>query len=247
VIASLHGYITDSETGDAIVSAEVTIVEHIGVMEANVYRAFSVTDGFYSLENMAFENRPIIVDISVEAGGYGLIKETNVGLAEGDNTLNFDMVWRGGPRDVPSFISYQLPDQIVSGEEFPVSMTVYLPYQDARMRAFLELRLPKPGDPRFYTDARWELLPDTLYDGLTDKGDYIRFYSAGIHALEATGKAICLHKYFHFNEPLPPGIYDINYRLDRRFFELINGRLRSIYEPFPYKSGLVKVGAVEIT
>ncbi|GAJ11102.1 unnamed protein product, partial [marine sediment metagenome] len=81
VIASLHGYITDSETGDAIVSAEVTIVEHIGVMEANVYRAFSVTDGFYSLENMAFENRPIIVDISVEAGGYGLIKETNVGLA----------------------------------------------------------------------------------------------------------------------------------------------------------------------
>jgi len=91
LMASLHGYVTDVETGAAIFGAEITVVELTDFMEANVYKTTIGTNGFYSLENMLFENSPIVVDISVEAAGYDLIKLKDVGLAEGDNELNFKM------------------------------------------------------------------------------------------------------------------------------------------------------------
>lgn len=246
LIASLHGHITDSETIDAIVSAEVTVVEHTGFMEANVYRALSDTNGFYSLENMAFDNKPIIVDISVEAGGYELIKETGVGLAEGPNTLNFEMVWKGGSRDIPRFISYQLPDQIASGEEFPVNMTVYLPYQEELFKAYIQIQLPE--NKRINTMERWKLLPATLYDPLRLKKDYIRFDRAGTHTLEAIGKAIYRTSiWWGTYAPLPPGTYDVNAFVERYHVEPTDSGLKyggpsDAY----YEWGPVKVGTVEI-
>lgn len=246
LIASLHGHITDSETGNAIVSAEVTIVEHTGIMEANVYRTLSNTGGFYSLSDMALENKPIVVDISVEAGGYELIKETDVGLVEGDNTRDFDMVWRGGSRDVPSFISYQLPDQIVSGKEFPVSITIYLPYQDELFKAYLQIQLPE--NKRINTMERWKLLPATLYDPLRLKRDYIRFDSAGTITLEATGKAIYRTSiWLGTFAPMPPGTYDVNAFVERYHVEPINGTLKygGVSDAY-YEWGPVKVGTVQV-
>ncbi len=250
-VASLSGYV--AEAGEAIVSAKVTIVEHLDLMKANVYRTFSDTKGFYSLENMAFGNRPIIVDISVESTGYIMIKQKDVPLAEGDNTLNFDMIWGGGSRDVPSFISYQLPDQIVSGEWFPVSMTIYLPYQDELFKANLQIQLPEI--PQWNTMVRWGLLPATLYDGLTDKKDYIRFDRAGEYTLEAIGKAVRFGTWKWSRErgwwreetPLPLGTYDVNAFVERYHVEPINGTLKygGISDAY-YEWGPVKVGTVEI-
>ncbi len=131
-VASLSGYVT--EAGEAIAGAEVTVVEHTGFMEANVYRIYSGANGFYSMENMVFENRPIVVDISVEAVGYTMIKLVDAILAEGDNTLNFEMT---APPPVPEVVLSNLviePSEVMVGERVYIRVTG-TNYSDAYYKA----------------------------------------------------------------------------------------------------------------
>jgi len=182
-----------------------------------------------------------------------MINLKDEGLAEGDNTLDFDMVWRLETRDIPYFIDYQLPDQIVSGEEFPASFTIYLPYyQQRKFDAILTIRLPEtvPLDEylKFRALIKWKFLPDILYDQLGDdphvgKADWIRFDQAGVLTAEVIGKAVTMA----ILAPLPPGTYEVSASVSSKDTHIYSGdKLSRSSYGFRYTSDLIKVGTVEI-
>lgn len=215
-VARLYGYITDNETGEPVFGADITVYQDYDSETAD-YHVFTNEQGYYEITDMIPE---VSASMVVEAGGYKDYIRAGVRIHEGDNERNISLEWLGGSRTVPRFTSYSLPDQIVSGEEFPVAMTVWLPYKHNRLfevYLIIETKGSSPaGDCRNIV-ITWRFLPASTYDQgdpewLREKG-YIRFDQEGQYLLETMAMAI--QECEKSEMPVRPGIYEVRARVER--------------------------------
>ena len=226
LMARLYGYITDADTGAAIAGAPITVVEKTGFMEANVYETTSDINGFYSMD-MAFENSPIVVDISVKAIRYEMLIMEEVSLAEGDNELNFQMI----PKEIPVEpvpISVDYPEQVVSDAEFWAGQTLFLPYASGIRYSF---SLGARGDDTYLRLGMQgtSYLAADIYDKLEELGflpeqkgrpkKYIRFSESGEYTHYGVGAdsysepAKANYTYWGVADvPFPAGVYPVRRR-----------------------------------
>jgi len=244
--ARLYGYITDNETGEPVVGADITVYQDYDTKTAD-YHVYTNEQGYYEITDMIPEVRASMV---IYAGGYKDYTRTGIPIYEGDNERNIVLTWAGGSRDVPKFVSYSLPSQVVSGEEFPISMTVWLPYRpgiEVNCRLMIQPR-PKAGLIRIYP-IREQFLTAKDWDKCNEyfQGKYIRFDSEGGYTLETVARA----EYEEYRTdkilPLPPGIYDVNYTITRQCVEV---RGEGTVHHFPcdeeYDTGSIVVGTFEV-
>jgi len=253
----LYGYITDNETGEPVVGAYGTVYQEFDTKGAD-HDLLTDENGFYEITGMVPEAYNEMV---IYAGGYKTYTRTGISIHEGDNERNIVLTWGGGSRIVPRFISYSLPSQVVAGEEFPVSMTIWLPYPTKAMKVTASLRSDTSGEACTAsghcsdTTIEWRLLPDFIYDQCDQewlaKEGYIRFDHEGQYLLEGTGKATheCQQTRYHrWEEPVPPGTYDVGAEITKNFTKVSKiGRLTGYSSDHPdYYSWLAKVGTVEV-
>ncbi len=236
VTARLYGYITDNETGEPVVGANGKVYQDYDSKTAD-YDIYTDENGFYEIIGMIPE---VSASMYVYAGGYEDYTKTGVRIHEGDNERNIVLTWGGGPRIVPKFVSYSLPSQIVSGEEFPVAMTVWLPYKTG-VHAYCRMKIERIEriniiQGRFFTAFDWDRFNEYF------KEKYLRFDSEGEYTLEAVAKAIDKD-----DKPLPPGIYEVSYTIMRGCIEVTEtGTIRNFTCDEDYDTGSVVVGTIEV-
>ena len=253
--ARLYGYITDNETGEPVFGADITVYQDYDTKTAD-YHVYTDEKGYYEITGMIPE---ISGKMVIYAGGYKDYTKTGIPIHEGDNERNIVLTWAGGSRFVPEFVSYSLPSQVMAGEEFPVSMTIWLPYPTKAMRVVASLVINTSGGAYTAsgycgdTTIEWKLLPDFIYDqcdqGWLAQEGYIRFDHEGQYLLRGIGKAT--HECqltSHWEESVPPGIYDVEVQVEKNYTSVSAiGRLTYYSSEHPdYYSWKAKVGTVEV-
>jgi len=242
--ASLYGYIIDSETGEGVYGAGITVYQDVSAMTTKTFRATTNKSGYFVLTGMV---PGVPGKYVVYAGGYKTVTG-KVSIVEGSNELNITMTWSGGDRNVPRYISHQVPAQITSGKEFTAKLTVFLPYQAERFRNYLRI---VSQDARGKTEIAWSLLPASIYDRCNEatQAKYIRFDQEGSQYLEGTG--IAGYKKYRDKEltPLPPGTYNVEAYLKRNHVTVNSKGGLTAYSsdhPATWFWGPVIVGTVEV-
>ena len=231
---NLYGYITDSETGSPVVGATLLFYQDISETETKDYRRITDTFGFYSIEGMTAGIEALYV---IEAGGY-IQKTGSLMIGEENIQLDITLPWAGGSRDVPRFISASIPGQVQLGEEFPASVTVWLPYQSSLFRVRVRL-----SSGRTRVDYDWWAFPDHMYDRLASK----YFEKLPILRLEADGQRRLdvdwLYGWSHWGD-LQPGIYDVICKLERQWVAIAsNGLLEFGASDYEVSTG---IGTLEV-
>ncbi len=217
--ARLYGYITDNETGGPVFGADITVYQDYDTKTAD-YHVYTDEQGYYEITDMIPEVR---ADMVIYAGGYKTYTRTGIPIHEGDNERNIILTWAGGPRDVPRFIDYSLPPQIVGGSMFPANMRVWLPYQNYLFRFGLQLKgEATAAGPGARLTIPWNMLPASLWDRCNEytQGKYTRFDAEGECLLEAIVEAIYRPWHAREDEPLPPGIYEVSADIHRQVVEV---------------------------
>ena len=257
-VARLYGIITDDTTGIPVVGANITIYQDYDT-KTKSWNIFTDQYGFYEAVDMI---PGVSADMVIYAGGYKTFTRTGIPIAEGDNELNVVLTWKGGPRDVPRFIDYSIflvagqEWPIVSGLEFPFSLTVWLPYQEYLFRCYLNISHREERDN--LTMGSTSLLPASLWDRLsqewqdyyTEQG-WIRFTTAGEYTVEGTERAVWTYKRgvsWYKDVPLLPWTYDVKYWIYRQVVEVnAKGGLAYYSETAEghYEAGGI-VGTVEV-
>lgn len=238
----LHGQIRDSDTGEPVVGAYVTVYQDYDTTKTKIYHAYSDESGYYEIDNMLPD---IDMDIAVEAGGYETWTSEGEPLPEEGKELNIVLTWGGGSHDVPYYVNHTLPSPIVSGEEFEGSLTAWIPYQDDYRFTF-RLSLENVENHRARMQLGGGALPDTLYDqcNAETQAEYVRFTEDGIITMHGIGEATWRPPHNEHDEPIPAGMYEVKYWLKRIHCEITDsGNIRYMATDYEV-SGIV--GQVEV-
>ena len=207
-LANLYGVIADDKTGMPVIGATLTFYQP----ETPKYTTQTNEWGFFQILGMV---DGVMAEYAIEAGGYETL--TGSVIPQGNHELNFTMKWILEEREVPKFLSADFPSQIESGESFPFSVSLQLPYVGDRTAYSCRLRFTRSEWHADNFGLWWEFMPWDAYQLVADKYKYfdnwvIPFDQAGVWT--AIGRMDALteigHKWNRHMVPAPPGIYDVS-------------------------------------